>query len=340
MEKRDRQAPKRRLKQKDLIALLFILFSEEYDRLQVDSITDIVIPLPMIRAYIHEKTGVAYSSDSWVITQVHKYEEELGTTLFRRAGSPGNPALGLCEDLFTYEQKRHLYITQKIKTANGVFDLIRNSLGEPPAEQTIRVLLEAGSTVTRVAEVIAQNLASLPLCWEICTNNLGVIECLGRTSPAYGKVSISVPRGRFDPATNLILGDSLDLYGQTEFDWIIQGASFLSQGALYVEKPEEAVLKSRILHDFNGTKVLVLTGHEATARINADTKPFGKVGDYDYIIHPALPQDSAANRRLTLGLSGEGSTNLSVMIRNWSYEILKMDAGQQRIAHPEDDTLG
>lgn len=320
MEKR--QAFKHRLKQKDLIAQLFILFSEEYDRLQVDSITDVAIPLPSIRDYIREKTGISYSSDSWIITQVHKYEEELGTKLFRRTVATAGPALGLCKDLFTYEQKRHLYITQKIKTANGVFDLIKNSLGDPPAEQTIRVLLEAGSTVTRVAEIIAQNLASLPLRWEVSTNNLGVLECLGKTGTAYRKVSLSVPRGNFDPATNLILGEEEDLYGRKEFDWIIQGTSFLSRGSLYVEKPEEAVLKSRILHDYGGTKVLLLTGHEATARIHADTKPFGKVSDYDFIIHPALPQDSAASRRLALELSCEGSPDLSVMIRNWSYEIM------------------
>jgi hypothetical protein len=89
-----------------------------------------------------------------------------------------------------------------------------------------------------------------------------------------------------------------------------------------VEKPDEALLKSRILHENNGRKVLVLTGHEATAHAQTGMHPFGKVGDYDYIIHPALNQDSAASRRLENELSGEGMPCLSVMIRNWSYEIL------------------
>ncbi|MCX7027723.1 MAG: hypothetical protein NT061_09635 [Spirochaetes bacterium] len=322
MERKGKEDLRHRLKQKDLIAMLFILFSEEYDRLQADSITDIALPMIFIRDYIRQKTGIAYSNDAWITTQVHKYEEELGTTLFSKSSSPSGPALGLCKDIFTYEQKRHLYITQKIKTANGVFDLIRNSLGDPLMEQTISILLEAGSTVTRVAEIIAQNLAVLPLRWEVSTNNLGVIECLGKTAPAYRKVTISVPQGRFDPATNLILGEDLDVYGHKEFDWIIQGASFLSRGSLYVEKPEEAILKSRILHDYSGTKVLVLTGHEATAHAQTGMHPFGKVSDYDYIIHPTLTQDSAASRRLEKELSDEGMPGLSVMIRNWSYEIM------------------
>jgi DeoR/GlpR family transcriptional regulator of sugar metabolism len=275
-----------------------------------------------IRDYIRQKTGIAYSNDAWITTQVHKYEEELGGMLFRKVSSPSGPALGLCRDISTYEQKRHLYITQKIRTANGVFDLIRNSLGDPVTEQTVHILLEAGSTVTRVAEIIAQNLAALPLRWEVCTNNLGVIECLGKTAPAYGKVAISVPQGSFNPATNLILSGASDLYGRKDFDWIVQGASFLSGGLLYVERPDEALLKSRILHENQGSKVLVLTGHEATAHAQAGMQPFGEVSDYDYVIHPALIRDSVASRRLENELSGEDMPGLSVMIRNWSYEIL------------------
>ena len=322
MEIVNRKNSIRRLKQKDLVAMLFVLFSEEYDRLEVDSITDVSIPMAAVRDYIRQKTGIAYSNDAWITTQIHKYEEERGTMLFSRLPLASGPALGLCKRISTYEQKRHLYITQKIRTANGVFDLIRNSLDDPALERTIRILLEAGSTVTRVAEIIAQNLAALPLRWEVCTNNLGVIECLGKTGPAFSKVSISVPQGSFDPATNLILTDAPEPYGRREFDWIIQGASFLSEGHLYVERPDEALLKSRILHENSGSKVLVLTGHEATAHAQAGMYPFGKVTDYDYIIHPALAPNSAASRRLEIELTCRGLEGLSVMIRNWSYEIL------------------
>ena len=312
----------RRLRQKDLVATLFILFSEEYDRSGTDSITDIIIPMPAVRDFIRKKTGIAYSNDAWIITQIHKYEEELGTTLFRRVSLSGEPALGLSREIYTYEQKRHLYVTQKIRTANGVFDLMRNSLEAEVQEQSLRILLEAGSTVTRVAEIIAEHLPELPITWNIHTNNLGVIECLGRTAPAFSKISLSVPSGRFNPATNLILGEFPELYGETELDWIIQGTSFLSGGQLYVERADEARLKSRILHECRGRKALVLTGHEATANPNTDTEAFGSVNEYDYIIHPALLPESAAARRLKKELSCPGNPPLSVMIRNWSYQIL------------------
>ncbi len=316
-----RESP-RRLRQKDLVATLFILFSEEYDRSGTDSITDISIPMPAVRDFIRKKTGISYSNDAWIITQIHKYEEELGTTLFRRVSVSGEPALGLSREIYTYEQKRHLYVTQKIRTANGVFDLMRNSLEEEIPEQSLSILLEAGSTVTRVAEIIAEHLAELPITWNIHTNNLGVIECLGRTAPAFSRVSLSVPSGRFNPATNLILGEFPELYDGTELDWIIQGTSFLSGGQLYVEREDEARLKSRILHECRGRKVLVLTGHEATAHPGTATESFGSVKEYDYIIHPALLPESAAARRLKKELACPGSPALSVMIRNWSYQIL------------------
>lgn len=311
-----------RLKQQDLVATLFVLFSEEYDRSEVNSIADIEFSMASIRDYLGKRVGIAYSSDAWITTQIHKYEEEIGTTLFRKTSSPQGPALGLCKDLQTYEQKRHLYVTQKIRTANGVFDLIRNSLDDSFTLPPIGLLLGAGSTVTRVAEIIAQNLLALPLEWEICTHNLGVIECLGKTGPGFDKVSISVPEGRFDPSTNLILGENLALCSKKRFDWVIQGTSYLSKGALYVERKDEADIKSGVLHLCTGKKVLVLTGHEASAKPPAGTAPFGFVHDYDYIIHPALPQDSAAAQRLSRELSPDGAP-LQVMIRNWSYEILE-----------------
>ena len=311
-----------RLKQQDLVATLFVLFSEEYDRSEVDSIADIEFPMASIRDYLEKRVGIAYSSDAWITTQIHKYEEEIGTRLFRKTSSPLGPILGLCKDLHTYEQKRHLYVTQKIRTANGVFDLIRNSLEGSFSPRPVSLLLGAGSTVTRVAEIIAQNLLVLPLEWDICTHNLGVIECLGKTAPGFDKVSISVPEGRFDPPTNLILGENLALCSKKRFDWVVQGASYLSKGALYVERKDETDLKSGTLHRCSGKKILVLTGHEASARPPEGIAPFGTVRDYDYVIYPALSQDSAAAQRLSREL-GLGDAPLPVMIRNWSYEILE-----------------
>lgn len=311
-----------RLKQKDLVATLFVLFSEEYDRSEVNSIADIEFSMADIRDYLEKKVGIAYSSDTWITTQIHKYEEEIGTTLFRKATSPRGPTLGLCKDLQNYEQKRHLYVTQKIRTANGAFDLIRNSLADSFSLPPISLLLGAGSTVTRVAEIIAQNLLGSGLEWEISTHNLGVIECLGKTGPGFDKVKIFVPEGRFDPATNLILGENLALCLKKRFDWVVQGTSYLSGGALYVERSDETEVKRGLLRRCGGKKVLLLTGHEASAKPPAGIEPFGLIDDFDYIVHPALPPDSAAALRLSRELSPAGEPP-RVMIRNWSYEILR-----------------
>lgn len=321
MESSGDPGARRRLRQSDLVAQILVLFSEEYERTEANFIADIVLPMARIRDFLTRKVGISYSSDTWIVTQIHKYEDDIGMVLFRKTNLPEGPALSLCRDLETYLQKRHLYVTQKIRAANGAYDLFLNSVGEEGRAEPLRVLLGAGSTVTRVAEIIAQNLAGSSLRWEIRTHNLGVVEALGKAGKPGDKVRIIVPGGRFDPATHLLLGDDLSLYTDCAFDFIVQGTSFLSGGELYVERSEETKIKSLILRQCRGRKILLLTGHEAAARPPSDNLPFGSVREYDYIIHPSLPPSSAAVSRLNRELNLE-EAGLSVMIRNWSYVIL------------------
>jgi hypothetical protein len=319
---RQTSSPKR-LRQKELVAKLFIFFSEKYDSTEVNSITDIELPMSEVREYLRSRVGIEYSSDAWIATQIHKYEEELGTKLFRRGETGDGPILGLYRGIDTYEQKRHLYITQKIRSANGVYDLFQNYSDSYPSQKTMRVLLEAGSTVTRVAEIIAENIANSRWNWDISTHNLGVIESLGKTSPGYERITINVPEGHFDPSTYLILGEDLDFYSRKRFDWIIQGTSFLSGGKLRVERPDEAELKSYILHKAIGRKVLVLTGHEATEKPPENSGVFGSIDDFDFIVFPALSEDSPVSRRLNAELKTE-TAKTHLLIKNWSYEILRL----------------
>ena len=315
------KALKRRLKKKDMIMLLLTLFSEQYDSAQVDSITDIMIPMETVKDYIRDKVGINYTSEPWIINQIRKYEEEIGTRLFRKIVTEQGSTLGLCQDLSTYEQKRHLYVTQKIKTANGVFDLIFNMLEKSVSYKTIKILLDGGSTVTRVAEIIAKNPNQPAVNWEIYTHNLGVIECFGKTSTAYQGISIHVPQGIYDHVTNLILSDRLEFYLERKFDWIIQGTSFLSSGKLYVEKSEEARVKASILSDCIGKKVLVLTGHEATSNLSCFAEPFGVVSQYDYVVYPLLASGSTAAEKMGNELM-QFAKIMPIMIQNWSYVIM------------------
>jgi len=312
-----------RLKQKDLVAQLFVLFSEEYDRTEVDSIIDIELPMNTVRDYLEKHVGIRYTSDTWIATQIHKYESEIGTKLFRKHDSGTSPMLGLNRDIRTYSQKKHLYVTQKIRVANGVMDLIKNERDTAVPDKPVSLLLGAGSTVTRVAEIIAESLLELPWNWRIATHNLGVIEALGKTSPGFERVEISIPEGHFDPATYLILGNNETLYKRMAFDWIIQGASFMSKGLLYVEREDETRVKSLMLRECKGGKVLVLTGHETAARTPTLSQSFGAITEYDYIVLPALPSGSPTARRLAAEMEA-CAKKLSVWIRNWSYEIIRV----------------
>jgi hypothetical protein len=80
-----------------------------------------------IKTYLQSKVGISYTSDAWIITHCASTKRRSIRCSSERPLA-GGAALGLCQNISTYEQKRHLYVTQKIRTANGVFDLMRNSV--------------------------------------------------------------------------------------------------------------------------------------------------------------------------------------------------------------------
>lgn len=324
---------RRRLKRKDLVAAIFILFSEEYDRRGVDSILDIEIPLCEVRHYLLARFGIDYTSDSWIWTQLSKYEEEVAVPLFRKHEGSEGLALGIARDMSTYFQKQHLYVTQKIKVANGVLELMRNEPGAgkgPPS-----ILLGAGSTVTRIAEALADSLVQDPSTaqatgpWRVATHNLGVIQILGRAGPLSGMVELTVPGGRVDPVTNLILGRNGDYYSSLALDWIVEGTSFLRDGSLYVESAGESLVKSAILHGCSGRKILVLTGHEAVAEVPGDPAAFGRIDEYDYVVLPRVSRELAQPSRFDLAF-GALRKGCEPLILTWNYEILRTKAAGSR----------
>jgi DeoR/GlpR family transcriptional regulator of sugar metabolism len=322
---------RRRLKQKDLVAALFVFFSEEYDRRGLASILDIELPLKDVRRYLRERFGIDYTSDSWICTQLGKYEEEIGVALFRKRDAPEGFLLGIARDMRTYFQKQHLYVTQKIKVANGVLELIRN---EPKGKTgPISILLGAGSTVTRIAEALAEgigaatgNISRGP--WRVATHNLGVIHALGRPGPLSSHIELTVPEGRVDPVTNLILGKNEDFYSRLCLDWVVEGTSFLKDGELFVESAEETTVKSAILHRCAGRKILVLTGHEAVAALPEQLKPFGLVDDYDYVVLPRVSFENALPSRFDQAF-GPVRELFETLVLTWNYEILKAKRGRR-----------
>lgn len=334
---------RQRLKQKDLVAALFVLFSEEYDNRGVDSIFDLELPLSDIREYLHGRFGIDYTSDAWILTQIRKYEEEIGVELFRRHDTEGGPRLiGIAYDMRSYFQKRHLYVTQKIRVANGVLDLIMNegpraagALASAYPGSRVGILLGAGSTITRIAEALAESIRAkssrsteTERPWLVATHNLGVIQVLGSSSPAAlgateGAVELLVPEGRIDPATYAILGKNEELYRRLELDWSVEGTSFLAGGELFVESEEETAIKSAILRRCSGRKVLVLTGHEAVDERPACPGPYGRVDEYDFVVLPRVSREVEAQSRFDLAMR-ELRTFLDPWVLNWNYEVLRV----------------
>ncbi len=332
---------KQRLKQKDLVAALFVFFSEEYDRSAVDSILDLELPLSLVRDHLRERFGIEYRSDAWILTQLRKYEEEAGVPLFRRREGPGGSVLlGVARDMRSYFQKCHLYVTQKIKVANGVLELVEH---EVPAAgggrgRKVGMLLGAGSTVTRIAEALADSLRSRrpgageERSWLVATHNLGVIHALGGSGAApaeglagrqAGGVELLVPEGRVDPSTYSILGKNEELYARLSLDWSIEGTSFLRGGELHVESAEESAVKSAILHRCSGWKVLVLTGHEAVDQVPAGPGSYGRVEDYDFVVLPRASREGRAQSRFDRAVR-ELREGLEPWVLNWNYEVLRL----------------
>ena len=127
-----KQAPgKHRLRKKELISNIFSLFSERYDSTDEKSIFDLSIPISEIQIYLEERCNVKYTSCTWIYTQIKRYEDILGVHLFKKINSiddPENFNIAIYEGMTSYTQFQHLYLTHKLKIANGIYDQIKNSI--------------------------------------------------------------------------------------------------------------------------------------------------------------------------------------------------------------------
>ena len=184
---------KHRLKRHDLVKSLFFLFSQEYDSRKDESILDIQIPIDQVIKYLQERFSVSYSGNNWIFTQIRNYEEEIGYRLFQKEkNGDGGFSLRLYTKMEAFEQKRHLYVSQKIKVCNALFDMISNTVEVPGKKKTVKLFLGAGSTVFHLAQLLAEKDTSLPFSLEIYSHNISVINCFlsSRVDPEHIKVRI------------------------------------------------------------------------------------------------------------------------------------------------------
>jgi len=316
-----------RLRQKELVMNIFFLFEREYERSSAESIWELHLPIESVKQELAEICSIHYRSNLWINAQLRRYEEELGAQLFRRDSAgcrKGSFQLSICDRMLTFAQKQHLYVSDKIKVANGAFDKITNEAGD--GRGPVRVYLGAGSTIYHLANILAErSAAEAPggLRYDICTHNLGALRRLLEPGVDYGRLEIAVPRGRVDPVTYAVLGESAEYARAGRFDYVIMGTSYVLEGQLYVESEQESAIKTTLLRELEGQKILLLTKHEFTDQPLPALRPYGSLSDYDFVIVPRHSGAAGARKKYE-SIYERYEPLFSPEIIHWNYTILRV----------------
>lgn len=292
-------------------------FSELYESSEAESINDITIPIDEVRIHLKERFGVDYTSNQWVFTQLKRYEEEIGSHLFKKtaAKSANDFNLGLCSDMIEFTQKLHLHVPQKIKAANGVFDKIHVS---SPEGGCTSICLGAGSTTYYLAQIFIDHMEELKTTYRLYTHNAGILSQFYSHHINLETIQIISAGGELDPITKTLVGNPENIFPATTFDFIVQGTSIIHEGKLYIESSTEREIKSALLHDHHGCKILVLTKHELQDEAPKGIEPYGEITDYDYIVVPRR----IGNNKKRYDLNWEQYLDLfEPEIMNWNYSI-------------------
>jgi DeoR/GlpR family transcriptional regulator of sugar metabolism len=317
---------KQRLKRQELVTRIFYLFSEVYERNDQESIWDIELPIGQIRKHLKSRYEIDYNSDQWIYTQLRRYEEEIGVKLFRKIRRPGSHqsfSIAVYDGMTQFHQKQHLYVSEKIKVANGVYDKIRNTAMGWKGERAVRLLLGAGSTVYHLSRIIADKSWEDDTRFSIYTHNLGSLQSLLGHNVNFDRITVSILSGKVDPVTYTVVGDDTSLISDSEFDFIIQGTSCVYDGLLFIESRTEHEVKKTILQRCRGTKILVLTKHEFLEQPIPDVEPYGSIGDYDYVVVPRSGSEGAVKKKYERRFE-RYEPILVAEILNWNYSIYKV----------------
>lgn len=319
---------KHRLKQKELVMNIFFLFERKYEQSNVESIWDIKLPIEDIKNELEEICSVHYRSNLWIYTQLRRYEEDLGVQLFRKDSTgckKGSFYLSINDNMVEFYQKQHLYVSDKIKVANGIFDKITNE-AKLKQTDTVRIFLGAGSTIFHLANILAERASHYPIKFSIYTHNLGVLKRLLEAGVDLKNIDVFTTKGQIDPVTYTILGQLDEIDSRIPFDYVIMGTSYVIEGLLYVESRKETGIKDAILHRVEGEKILVLTKHEFTDQPIQGLQPYGAIRDFDSVVVPVHSIANDAKKKHDTVF--EHYRNLfEPEIIHWNYMILKVLKG-------------
>jgi len=315
---------KHRLRRRDLVTNIFSLFSEEFERSDAESIWEIEIPMEGIKNYLQEKHSITYKSNHWVYTQLKRYEEELGVKLFRKdcgGKDKQNFFLAIHQPFRTFFQKQHLYVTQKLKVANGVYDQIKNFALEVKRGEPVTMLMGAGTTLYLLAGILANKSWEDDIRYTIFTHNVGCLREFIDPRVNHRNFEVFTPQGWVDPITYTILERDNALLTSRGYDFIVQGTSCVCEGKLYIESEQERARKEAILKNCSGRKILVLTKHEFCDTPLKGCDPYGSLEDYDCIVVPRSSCEAGVRKRYEI-LFEEHCRRYSPQIISWNYEIL------------------
>lgn len=317
---------KLRLKQKDLVFNVLRLFSLEWEKRQVKSIWEVDLSSSQIVEYLKERYSIDYKTDYWLWTQLKRYEEELGMPLFKKHKGTGPTfIISLAAPYTHFHQKKHLYIAEKLKSANAVYDEIENYAQHTKRETPIKILLGAGGLCDHIASIFVEHLDTLSYALDIYTHNVGIIEQFSSLGQRENRLGVFVPSGKLDPTTYAFLEPQDTFYENIPFDFIVQGTSFIHKGNLYIESKQELPRKTSIAKKAKGTKILALSMHEFIddASLVAGLTSYASLFEYDQVV---VPRSGGVE-------IGDGQSNeiflsyaeyLHPLVLNWNYAIYQV----------------
>jgi len=309
-----------RLKKHELVEFVFARLWEEARRKKLPSIQSVTLSLDALREEIAKASGTPRHNNKWIYTQLKKYEQEHGVSLFvHQRDAEGAETLRIADTLLSFQQKKHLYRPEKIRLANALADYIAAEYA--PQAGPVQIWMGAGTTLALAAEVLADRVDGAIPAIHVYTHNIEVLTTLLRPEPPK-KITVSVSRGTIDPVTYTIIPPEDDLVWPEHTDIVVQGTSVLFNGGLYIESATEAVIKRLVLTEMTGSKVLLLTGHEFRTEEPLGMHRYGEIDDCDLIILPEMKNPSEDQQRAHTWFE-RSQDRFRVLIKQWHYRILQ-----------------
>lgn len=319
---------KQRLRKKDLVSNIFLLFSKEFDlQDKVDDIRNLRIPVEKVRSFLNDNYNLKYSCNNYIFTQLRSFEEDNSLKLFEKIPDPsGNTEffIAVYSGINSFNQKKYLYTASKLKITNGLYERIDHYIKEK-GKKKLNILLGAGVVIHHLASLIAERGRSLDIEFNLYTHSTAIIDFFMQPEIKFDNFNIYTRTGKVDFKNFTINDKFTDFYSVVDFDFIFQGTSAIYNNLLYVSSLEESRIKHDILQKGRGEKVLVLLKKEFRDSEPESMHSYGNLSDYNYLVVPEKRNE--AGRKNCDIIFDSYKKNLIPEIIHYNYSIYKNKAG-------------